>query len=270
MAMRRAEGSRTLTLWSGLLALLVVAAPVRTRAQEARPDGSGSAAPSATAQAISDGSFAPLTMPARVGSTPAFAWGLGGYDTSHKAGLFEAVAEVRLWGPIALRGGATYSNASDRLRPNLGARVQVLRQSAHGVDGSLAVFYKPEGFTEPEGEIETTLALARAFDAVTVGGNLVYGQDPEGHERDGEIRVSLLRRGGRLVYGVDARARFALGTQHGRAATSEPTFDAMGGPLVMGALGPVAPFAQVGPSVFRLGGETRAGIAAYLGLGTAF
>lgn len=246
--------------------VFAVAAAAPARAQETP----GIAATNPTAQAVSDGSFAPLTMPARVGSTAAFAWGTSGYDTSRKGGLFEASAEVRLWGPIALRGGASYSNASDRLRPNIGARVQVLRQEAHGVDGSLSVFYKPEGFTEPEGEVETTLALAHAFEALTMVGNLVYGQDPEGRERDGEVRLGLFHWGGRLGYGVDARARFALGTQRARAAGGEPTLDAMGGPLVTYALGPVAPFAEVGPSVFRLGGETRAGVMALGGLGTAF
>ena len=259
------------TVSLGALVLVVTGAPTAARAQEpSSADGASVVAPSPTVQAMSDGSFAPLTIPARVGPTAAFAWGLSGYDTSRKAGLFDAIAEVRLWGPIALRGGATYSNGSDRLRPSIGARVQLLRQNAHGVDGSLSVFYKAEGFTEPEGEIETTLAVAHAFDALTVAGNLVYGQDPEGNERDGEVRVNLFRRGGRLAYGVDARARFALGTQHGRAATSEATLDAMGGPLVSYALGPVAPFAEIGPSVFRLAGETRAGVAAFGGLGTAF
>jgi len=258
------------TVCTGILAVMAVGSPAPARAQGAPPDGPGVAATTPTVQAMADGSFAPLTMPARVGSTAAFAWGLGGYDTARQAGLFDAIAEVRLWGPIALRGGATYSNGTDRLRPNVGARVQVLRQDAHGVDGSVSVFYKPEGFTEPEGEIETTLAVAHAFDGLTVAGNLVYGQDPEGNERDGEVRVSLFRRAGRLGYGVDARTRFALGTQHGRAASSEPTLDAMGGPLVMYALGPVVPFAEVGPSVFRLGGGTRVGVAAFAGLGTAF
>lgn len=257
-------------LWAAAVATGVLAMAAPARAQELPTDAPAFIATTPTVQAISDGSFAPLTLPARVGSTAAFAWGLSGYDTSRKAGLFDAIAEVRLWGPVALRGGATYSNTSDRLRPNIGARVQVLRQEAHGVDGSVSVFYKPEGFTEAEGEIETTVALAHAFDGLTVAGNLVYGQDPEGNERDGELRLNLFRRRGRLAYGLDARARFALGTQKGRAASREPTVDALGGPLVTVALGPVAPFAEIGPSVVRLGGDIRAGVTALGGIGAAF
>jgi len=59
----------------------------------------------------------------------------------------------------------------------------LLRQDRHGLDGSLSVFYKAEGFTEGEGEIETLVALGRRFQALSVAANFVYGQDPEGNER---------------------------------------------------------------------------------------
>src|SRR5437868_3150293 len=117
---RPTPGHRMATARLGALVLGVMGAPAGARAQEPPADRPAVVAPRPTVQAMSDGSFAPLTMPARVGSTAAFAWGLSGYDTSRKAGLFDAIAEVRLWGPIALRGGATYSNGSDRLRPNIG------------------------------------------------------------------------------------------------------------------------------------------------------
>jgi hypothetical protein len=246
-------------------AAIAVTAPLAS-AQDAAVDSSESP----TVRAMADGSFSSLTMPARVGSTQAFAWGLGGYDSSRKGSVVDAIAEVTLWGPIALRGGATYSNLTSRLRPSVGARVQILRQAAHGLDGSLSVFYKPEGFNEAEGEIETFVALAHSFDAVTVAGNLVYGQDPEGNERDGEIRATVFRRRGQLAFGIDARARFAIGAQQGKAATMEPKLDGMAGPHIACALGTIALFAEAGPSVFSLGGTTRAGVAAFGGIGTAF
>ena len=156
------------------------------------------------------------------------------------------------------------------LRPNVGARVQLLRQEGHGLDGSLSLFYKAEGFTEAEGELEMVISLAHAFEAVTVGGNLAYGQDPEGNERDGEVRMTVYRYRGHFSFGFDVRGRFALGSQRGRAATVEPTFDALGGPTATWVAGPIALFAEVGPSAFKLGNDTHLGLAAFGGIGTAF
>src|SRR5204862_6169752 len=125
--------------------------------------------------------------------------------TSRKGAVGETTAEVRLWGPIARRGGALYDAGNRRMRPNIGARVQVLRQEAHGIDGALSAFYKAEGFTEPEGEIETFVSIGRRFEAVAVAGSLVYGQDPEGNERDGEVRASVLRHQNHFAFGLDSR-----------------------------------------------------------------
>lgn len=238
------------------------------RADEALPDVPRPEHP--TARAVTDGAFSPLTLPARVGSTQAYAWGLGGYDSSRRGPVVDSVVEVSLWGPIALRGGATYSNDTRRLRPNVGARAQLLRQEVHGIDGALAVFYKAEGFTEGEGEIETFASFGRTFEAISVAANLVYGQDPEGNERDGEVRATAFHRHGRLTFGLDARTRFAIGTQRGKAATKEPKFDLMSGPLGTVTLGPVALFAEIGPSAVSLAGTTRAGVAAFGGVGSAF
>jgi hypothetical protein len=224
-----------------------------------------------TEQAVSDGGFAPFSMPARVGGTQAFASGFSGYDSSRKGPLAEVAAEVHIWGPVALRGGAIYSNDTDRMRPSVGVRAQFLRQDSHRVDGSLGVFFKTEGFTETEGEIETFASVGRAFDKFTVVGNLVYGQDPEGNERDGEFRAAIFRQVGRLVLGIDSRARPAIGVQHGKAATMEPKFDAVGGPLAMVAIGPMVVIGEVGPSAVKMPNVgTRAGVAAFGGVGSAF
>ena len=224
-----------------------------------------------TKQAAADGAFSPLTMPAVVGDTNAFAWASSGYDSSRKGPLGEAAAEVRLWGPVALRGGAIYSNDTDRMRPTVGARVQVLRQVAHGVDGAVSVFYKAEGFTEAEGEIEAFVSLRHAFEHLTVTGNLVYGQDAEDNERDGEVRAALLLSRRSLTFGLDARVRSALGPQHGKATVAEPQFDAMGGPLAVATVGPLAFFAEAGPSAVKMPNlSTHVGFAALGGVGSAF
>jgi hypothetical protein len=227
--------------------------------------------PEATLVAAGAGAFLPNTLTARVGSTASFAFAAGGYDLSRHGALADSAVEVKVWGPAALRAQASLSGDSSRMRPGLGGRVQLLRQAANGVDGSVTVLYKAEGFTEADGEIETVLAVGHRFDRVSLLGNLVYGQDPEGNERDGELRGAAFWSAGRWVLGVDSRARFAIGAQHGPASTVEPRFDIEGGPTAAAVLGPVAMFAEVGPSAFRLEGEkTRIGLAAIAGVGAGF
>jgi len=219
-----------------------------------------------------DGDLLPQALTARVGHLQALALGSGGYDSSRRGPLVDSAVEVRLWGALALRAGATYSNESERMRPNVGARAQLLRQEAHGLDGALTVFYKAEGFTESEGEVETIVSIGRRVDKWYLLGNLVYGQDFDGNERDGEVRGAAfyaLRR--RMTIGVDARTRFAIGAQHGHAAVSEPSFDVAGGPVATVAIGSFAAFAECGPSALRLPGmPTRVGVATLAGIGTGF
>jgi len=238
------------------------------RAEDAAPEP---ARHDAGLQAAAAGAFLPQTLSAQVGAVPLFAFGLGGYDSARQGSLADAAVEVRIWGPFALRAQTTYSNVAGRMRPSVGGRAQLLRQPAHGIDGTLTVFYKTEGFTEAEGEIETFASIGRRFEQLSVLGNLVYGQDPEGNERDGEVRAAVLHQRGRLIVGLDSRLRFAIGTQHGRAATTEPAFDLAGGPVATVAAGPVALYTELGPSTFRLeGGPVRVGVAALAGLGAAY
>src|SRR5262245_11512908 len=132
--------------------------------------------------AVRDGALLPSTLAPRVGATAAIAYGFAGYDGARSSAIGGATAEVRVWGPFALRGGAEYSTERKEARPAIGGRVQLLRQERHGIDGSFSVFYRPEGFTEPEGEIESFVSLGRSFERISVLGNLVYGQGAEGKE----------------------------------------------------------------------------------------
>jgi hypothetical protein len=250
---------------------LLLAVAATARAQDL--DEGAPPAVSATATAASEGAFLPLTLGARVGDARAFGFGSGGYDSARHGPLLDGAVEARVWGPIALRAATTYSNDTSRLRPSLGARVQLLRQEAHGVDGSITVLYKAEGFTEAEGEIETVAAFGRRFGGFYLLGNAAYGQDPEGSERDGELRLAGFRQSasGRLSLGLDSRARFALGAQRSAVAMAEPTFDLAAGPVATFIAGPLALFAEAGPSVLRLPATgTRFGLAAIGGVGTAF
>ena len=228
-------------------------------------------APDPAITAAVAGDYLPNTLTARVGATAVFAFGSGGYDSSRRVPLIDSAVEAHIWGPFALRAQSTYSNDTTRMRPSIGGRVQLLRQEAHGVDGTLTVFFKTEGFTETEGEIETFASVGRKFEHVAVLGNAVYGQDPEGTERDGEFRVAAYHQSGKFVLGLDSRLRFAIGTQHGHAATTEPKFDFVAGGVATFAIGPLALLAEAGPSALQMSGaDLRAGVAALAGLGAAF
>jgi hypothetical protein len=255
---------------AGVVWLVVVGSASVARAQEVIEV---QRAPDPAVRAADAGSFLPDTLSARVGSTQTFAYGSGGFDSSRGGPLVDAAVEVSIWGPLALRAQTTYSNDTNRMRPSVAGRVQILRQATHGVDGSLTVFYKTEGFTETEGEIETFVSVGHRFDRVSLLGNAVYGQDPEGNERDGELRAAAFwqSNNGRYIVGLDARTRFAIGAQHGRAATTEPKLDVEGGPVGTVAVGPIAVFAEAGPSAFQLaGGPMHVGVATIAGLGAAF
>jgi hypothetical protein len=254
--------------------MLALGAPsMAAAAQEAEQEAEITrelAPPADVATAARDGAFLPSTLSPRVGAVPVLVSTFGGYDTAHKAAIGTAVSEVRLWGPIALRIGVEYSPIRNEPRPTVGGRVQLLRQESHGIDGALGVFYRPEGFTEPEGEIETFASIGRRFERVTLLGNLVYGQDPEGNERDGEVRAGALYATGRFTLGLDARFRFAIGTQKGTMAAAEPKLDLLAGPVAMVAVGPLLLFAEAGPSLLKVTGETSFGVAAMGGAGAVF
>jgi hypothetical protein len=229
-------------------------------------------APSAVTRAAAAGQFLPLTYAATDGETAAVACGYAGYDGALGA-VMESHAEVRLWGPIALRGAAELGDTSRRVRPSIGARVQLLSEARHGVDGAISVTYRAEGFTEAEGEIETLVALGRRVGGTTLIANLAYGQDPDGNERDGEVRAAAFRRVSRRLHlGVDGRWRFDLGSSVDKLrASNEPTTDLDAGPVAMLTLGPLALTAETGASlVRRIGGDTKLGVVALGGLGTSF
>jgi hypothetical protein len=207
-----------------------------------------------------------------VGVVPVFVSTLSGYDSARKAADIEGAAEFRVWGPFALRGGAVYSSDTGTLRPQVGARAQFLTQARFGVDAAVGVFYKAEGFTEPEGEIETTLAFGRTMGRWSAYANLVYGQDPDGLERDGEVRASALyvpREN--VVTGIDTRMRFDLGSNAAkRAKEKEADWDLVAGPTAGIALGRFLVSGQVGLSLVRLTQTTQAGAIALGGVGAVF
>ena len=116
-----------------------------------------------------------------------------------------------------------------RARPSIGAAYQLLDPRRYAIGARLGVAYKPEGFTEPEGEVESVLVLSRAIGDDTVRAMVAYGRDPEGSESDVECAGSYLHRvTERTLVGATARYRRGLAL---KAGSAEPAWDVLGGAI---------------------------------------
>lgn len=256
-----------------LISTAALLAPATVLAGESDESSPGSAI-----SAAEEGVYVPTLLPAATMRQAAVVRGFGGYDSAAKAGIFDSEARVRLWGPISVRGGVSYSKAKDTVRPRVGAAVQILQQERAGVDSSLSLSYKAEGFTEPEGELELEAALGRRFGSVMAILNLVYGQDPEGNERDGEARLAAVASVAHgLTVGGAANVRIDLSPEKDAGSTVDPgedggALDFTAGPVVGYAWNRFALTAQAGLSVLKLrdDGGTRSGLIVVGGVGTAF
>jgi hypothetical protein len=258
-------------------ATLVLLVGVLTHPAVAEERDRAGAAPRSWSEAVEQtterGAYLPLTLTPSVGTSAALVGSYGGYDSAARAAVFNSFAELRVYGPFALRLGAGMNDSGKEVAPSIGARAQLLTQEKHGLAGAVSLFYKAEGFTEPEGEIESVLSFGRRESSLLWLGNLIYGQDPEGHERDGEIALAALLRLSRFVHlGLDTRGRFDLGSERSKlVAEGLPKYQIDAGPVLNLALGPVAVTARAGASVFRRSQEDATlGVVAIAGLGTAF
>jgi hypothetical protein len=222
--------------------------------------------PSTAALSAEAGQYLPLTIAPRVDSQRGYVRALGGFDSARRSAQFDARADVTIWGPIAATVGAVYTRKSD-FRPTVGARVQALNQSDHFVDMAVGAYYKPEGFDEFEGEVEFVLALGHRFGRLSTFANLVYGQDPEGAERDGELRLAALYElTTPLQVGLDARLRFDLGSEQEKIAKEGGAeYDLVLGPTASYAFGPVAAIAHAGLSLYGTS-PARPGAVVLLGM----
>jgi hypothetical protein len=100
--------------------------------------------------------------------------------------------------------------------------------------------------------------------------SLIYGQDLEGDDREGEVSFALLQAlTARLQLGFEARSRFKLGsTDPKRLDHPTESLDAYVAPTLSYALGPLALFAETGPAMVRTTGW-RFGMLVMAGVGGA-
>jgi hypothetical protein len=221
-------------------------------------------------QGMRDGTFLPLTLGARIGDQRVMGMGLGGYDTtgSDQGGaLFHSVVEGALLNRVALRAGVDYSAPDQKFAPSVGLRLGILRQERFGIDLGVAALYKNTGFSEPDGEVEMIVMVARRWNRLGLYGNVAYGQGIKPRERDGEVRVALLYQLARHFHlGFDARGRFDLG----EGDRVDMPFDLVAGPVVGATVGKFGFLAQAGGRVAIVNDNAIGGFTALGGVGALY
>lgn len=102
----------------------------------------------------------------------------------------------------------------DTYRPGIGLKWQFLGSPAS--KGSLAVLalFRPEGFNEPEGEVELHVLGGYRAGRTEVALDLAAGGDPDGAEQDVEAHVGAgYKLTSNLVVGAEGQSRAGLGSK---------------------------------------------------------
>ncbi|HET6147643.1 MAG TPA: hypothetical protein VFH68_08925 [Polyangia bacterium] len=242
-------------------------------ADDAATDDDQSAAPRTAdaAAGVAAGAFLPWSMAARVDSQRALALVQGGYDSARRGSLWQATAEVELFGRVSLRGGSTYLGPSGTMRPDFAVRVDALRQERHGIDLAGSVGYEAQGFNLKPAII-ARVAAARLLGSTRLLANAAYGVGTVEGERFGDLRLAGLRPVTRdLHVGLDSRFRIDLERdQH--EPPGEPEWEVDAGPVATYALGRFVVSASAGATAlkYRLVPGQHLGMISLLGAGTVF
>jgi hypothetical protein len=192
------------------------------------------------------------------------------FDNARGRTISEARADVQLFGPLSLHGGASTAMAGNFVSPLAGAQIRALSQDRHFVDGALSVSYLGEGFNLVRAA-EVRALVGRRFGDTSLYMNAAYAQGLERNERYVDLRLSaqqhFLNR--QLFVGVDSRLRIDAEIDADEPA-HEPETDLLAGPMVGVTLGRVAVTGFGGLSAVRYRDQSpsRVGVFAGLGLGT--
>ncbi len=197
--------------------------------------------------------FLPGALDAEMDSTTtAVGAGWAGYDGATKNPVASATAEAWVVPRLGLMAGfgSTTQPGEVRLRAQGGVRVMLLDQKRFGVNAAAGFLYRQDRFANEEGMLEWSALLSRRFGATLALANLVYAQDGEGDDREGELRLVGLRDfGTRLHVGLDSRVRTSLGSSDPhRAEHSNPIFEFNAGPLLAYSMGGFSLVSEAGIS----------------------
>jgi hypothetical protein len=133
----------------------------------------------------------------------------GGYDGAENGAVFQTTLEARILGRLSLRAGG-YIGPSGTFRPEVGLRVDALRQERHGVDLAFLGLYEAKGFNTVRA-ITARVAVSRPFGDTRLVGDLGYGFGLEEGERYGDFRLAGLHAvTSHLQVGLDSRFRVVL------------------------------------------------------------
>lgn len=256
----------TAVLWGPMLA--------GARAESNRDAGDEATTMSArTSEAVSH--VLPDAMAAETGRASAVALAWGGYDDGMHAPVAVFRSEIRLMSRLVLMAGAGYSvpnalgQGGGSFRPEIGGRVQILDQGESYLNLSAGLLFREDRFGAEDGMFQGIVAASRRVGRTSVLVNVVYSQDGEGDDHEGEARLAVIRDlGAHLHLGLDGRGSHSLAsTDPKRTIVGTPVGQAFAGPLAAVTFGPIALLAEAGlDSVWttrrQTGLLTAAGLAA--------
>jgi hypothetical protein len=260
--------------WITCLALLI---PGVARAADDASPASGAAEPAGaptdtveTAAPVDPGAAAavlPLTTAPFRDDSKARIHATSLFDDARKRTISEARADVHLFGPLSLHGGAFTAMGNGYVSPLAGAQVHALSQDRHFVDGAFSATYLGEGFNLVRA-VELQALIARRFGDTSLYMNVGYAQGLERDERYLELRLSAQqhfwdRRG---FAGVDSRVRVDAERDNDEPA-HEPETDLMAGPVVGFTVGNVAVSGFGGVSAVRYRDQSPSRVGAFAGVG---
>ena len=148
-----------------------------------------------------------------------------GWDGAAGHFVIDASLEASLLRRMSVFVGVSYGDVQAKARPSIGVAYQLIDPRTSRNGARISVAYKPEGFDEPEGELESVLVLSRRFDGRVLRALVAYGRDPEGRESDAELGASYVQRAtSRWFFGASVRGRYGIAVRPG-----EPAWDLVAG-----------------------------------------
>ena len=202
--------------------------------------------------------FLPDAVAAETGAARTAGVGWGGYDGPTHAPLAGAFAEARIGARFAIGAGATWAPGNDiepgAVRPSVVARVQLLDRARSGLDAGFALAYREDRFVGEDGFFQAVAMLGLAGPRGALLANFAYGQDGEGDDHEGDLRIAALARLGAAAHlGLDGRLRKSLdSTDPHRVAHGTPSLEFQLGPTATLGLGPIALTVEGGVSAARV------------------